>query len=316
MTTLALNATDLKGVYTALVTPMELKTKDSGDSTFSNPPIEWKKLNKLIEEQVRCGVTGVVPCGTTGQSATLSHDEHVKLALECVKIVNGRTQIIISAGSNSTQEAINLTNRIETGLNELGYDGATFLHVTGYYNCPPSSGIKAHYQALTQNFKSPKSNLIIYNVPSRTNCNISAETLIELATNEKIIGVKEVGGIEQAREVANATTNKDFNVLCGEDYEFAAMLKVGATGAITAAGNLAPSLLNQIYSFKREPEADNLQLALNEILDFIYMAKNPIPLCQALNSAIRLPLIKLDEVDSSFKALKKDNISINLDLFN
>lgn len=283
-----LTARDLTGVFTAVITPM-----------FNSGEIDFAKLEQLVEDQIAAGVAGVVPCGTTGQSATLTHEEHIDIAIRVAKQVKKRCKVIVSAGSNSTREAIHMSNQVEKAIGPV-----TLLHVTGYYNCPPQEGIRAHFETLADSLLHRESNIVIYNVPGRTACPITAETLIALSAHPQIIGVKEVSSVEQAVAVANATDSDSFRVLSGEDPLTAAMIAGGATGTISGAANLAPKALVDLVAAAMsgdEGRAAVIQRELEEAITYVYSVKNPIPLGFAFDSAVRLPLCFVPSLEQGLR---------------
>jgi 4-hydroxy-tetrahydrodipicolinate synthase len=287
---LALQANDLEGAFVALITPMTAKHE-----------VDFEKLTLLVNQLVKAGVAGVVPCGTTGQSATLTWKEHVQISQEVVNIVNGRCKTIIATGSNNTQEAVAASNAVEEALGPV-----TMLHVTGYYNCPPQAGLYKHYIHLVENLKYPESTVVVYNVPSRTACNIEAKTILRLAEHPQIIGVKEVASLEQAVEVATQTDRNSFRVLSGEDDLIAGMMEQGATGTISGSANLAPKLFVDLCELALKGDyaaAATVQARLAPLIRYVFCERNPIPLAHAFSTHLRLPLCPIEGVDSNFTAL-------------
>jgi 4-hydroxy-tetrahydrodipicolinate synthase len=296
-----MRSSKLKGTFVAVYTPF---LHDSLDS-----PVDEQKLSNHLEQLIDAGVTGIVACGTTAQSSALSHQEHVELACIVARLIKGRVSLIVGSGSNSTNEAIELSLRIEERVAKEGYhNGVTLLHVTGYYNCPPQNGLVKHFTSVAESLKLPDSDIVIYNVPSRTANNVQPETLAILADHPKIIGVKEVAGLESAWKTVCYTTGKDFAVTCGEDSLLAPMLELGAIGTISAAGNVAPKMFVDLVNgfFAGLVEGDftvsrALQLRLTEILKLVYLERNPIPLAHIFNSEVRSPLCKSEHVEKVFR---------------
>lgn len=280
----AIQVQELRGVYTALITPMH---KDGS--------IDYQKLDNLIDDQIKSGINGILACGTTGQSATLSHEEHADLAEYIFNYVNGRTRVMVSSGSNNTREAIFLSQEIESRIGP-----STFLHVTGYYNNPPQKGLVAHYNAVTEAVSSD-SNIILYNVPGRTKSNIEAETAITLAKNPKIIGVKEASGdLELVQRIIDRTDPNEFRVMSGEDNLVAKIIEIGGYGVISATANIAPKYFAEMTRTALEgnnEEANRMQEYIMPLVKAVFLAKNPIPLAHIFHTELRLPLIKLPEIN-------------------
>jgi 4-hydroxy-tetrahydrodipicolinate synthase len=271
---------ELQGCYTALITPMR-----------ENKYIDYKKLDRLIYDQVETSITGILACGTTGQSAALSHKEHVDLADHIFHYLDGRKQYIASAGSNSTREAIDLSNAIEERIGPT-----TFLHVTGYYNNPPQEGLLQHYRKIAKKIHKD-SNMILYNVPGRTSSNIEPETAIELAQNPKIIGIKEASGdMQQVERIIRKTDPKNFRVLSGEDNLVTKIIHEGGYGVISASANIAPEYfakLARLSLSEYDVEARVMQQRIIPLVNAVFSAKNPIPLAQMFETNVRLPLVNL-----------------------
>src|SRR5881296_2776778 len=207
------------GCMTALITP------------FAGGQVDQRALADLIEAQIAGGVHGVVPCGSTGEAATLTHDEHIAIVREVVRLVRGRVPVIAGTGSNSTGEAIRLTRAAQ----EAGADGA--LLISPYYNKPTQEGIYRHYVAVAEATKLP---LIVYNIPGRTASNITPETLGRLSRLPNIAGVKEASGsLAQVIEVI-AAAGPDFAVYSGDDILTLPIMAVGGKGVIAVGANLVP----------------------------------------------------------------------------
>jgi len=283
----AIPVSRLQGVYTALITPMK---KGNGISNS----IDFGKLEMLVEDQIKAGVHGLLACGTTGQSPTLSVSEQLDIISAVYGQINGRVQFMAGAGSNSTREAIDLSKRVEDRLD----DSVTLLHVTGYYNGPTQLGLQRHFQAVADAID-PKSNIILYNVPSRTNSDLSNTTVLELAKHKGIIGIKEAGdviargkAIEEAREFS---PNLKFRLLSGEDHLVAESMKFGSYGVISAAANVAPRLFKNITAnglLGHFTSADRDQRAAEPIVQATFSKKNPIPLAIMFNTELRLPMAR------------------------
>jgi len=282
---------ELQGAYVAIITPF----KHNGDGV--KPQIDYDKLDLLIEDQIKAGIGGIVAAGTTGQSATLTHEEHIDLVEFVFKGINGRTRFIPSAGSNSTYEAIDLSERI---TNRIG--PSTFLHVTGYYNNPPQEGLLAHYSAIASNIPS-ESNIILYNVPSRTCSNINKETVLTLSHNPKIIGIKQaIKDMDIIKHIAERTDPLSFRILSGEDGIVALMMQNGAYGVISASANVAPNYFLSIAKAGLKEDfktAFSIQEQIEPLVRVVFSEKNPIPLAYLFNTAVRLPLVDLGMIASA-----------------
>ena len=290
---------ELQGAYTALITPMH-----------ENGLIDYDKLFQLIDDQIEAGIDGLLACGTTGQSATLKHEEHVNLAERIFQYIGGRTRFIASAGSNCTDESIGLSKGIEDRIGPT-----TFLHVTGYYNNPPQEGLIDHYNAVADAI-SDQSNIILYNVPGRTSSNIESATAIALAQNPRIIGIKEASGdLSQVETIINTTDPENFRVLSGEDNIVADISQLGGYGVITASANIAPryfqNLVETAISGDHETAAE-LQANINSLVSAVFSAKNPIPLAHMFDTNLRLPLVKLPQIQQQIQETLSDYSSEEL----
>lgn len=270
-----------QGVYTALVTP------------FRSDEIDERALQELVELQISAGVQGLVPCGSTGESATLSHAEHRRVVEIVVKQTRGRVPVIAGTGSNSTTEAIALTLHAKAA----GADGA--LLISPYYNKPMQHGIVAHYAAIAEKTKLP---LIVYNIPGRTASNILPETLQKLAAIEHVVAVKEASGnLDQMAHVL-ALCPKSFAVLSGDDSLTLPLLALGGSGVISTSSNLVPSEMVEMWrAFERGDiaRAREIHFQLLPVFDVLFCETNPIPIKAALElrgvitNEIRLPLTPL-----------------------
>jgi 4-hydroxy-tetrahydrodipicolinate synthase len=267
-----------EGVMTALVTP------------FQNGEVDEKALGDLVELQIAAGVDGLVPCGSTGESATLSHAEHRRVMEVVVETAAGRVAVVAGTGSNSTQEAIALTGYAV----EAGADGA--LLISPYYNKPTQQGIVAHYQAVARETGLP---LLVYNIPGRTASNIQPATLARLAENEHVVGVKEsCGDLDQIAHVISSCPD-DFAVLSGDDCNVLPLMAIGGHGGISTTSNVAPTpMCELVRSFQSgdTKRARELHYELLPLFDALFCETNPIPVKAALalmgliGDEIRLPL--------------------------
>ncbi len=207
------------GSITALITP------------FKNGEIDWRAFENLIEWQIEKGTHALVPCGTTGESPTLSHDEHMAIVERCVDVVKGRIPIIAGSGSNSTREAIKLTQHAK----KSGVDAA--LIVTPYYNKPTQAGMYEHYRAIHDEVQMP---IIIYNIPGRCVVDMDMETMARLAELPNIIGVKDAAGDLARPLLTRHVIGENFCQLSGDDATTAAFLAQGGVGSISVVSNIAP----------------------------------------------------------------------------
>jgi len=269
-----------EGVHTALVTPFR----------ESDGSVDEAALRELVERQVAAGVDGLVPCGSTGESATLSHAEHRRVVEVVVEAARGRVQVIAGTGSNNTREAIELTRHAK----EAGADGA--LLISPYYNKPTQAGIVAHYTAVARECGFP---LVVYNIPGRTASNILPETLARLADVEQIVGVKEAcGDLHQMSRAINACP-EGFTFLAGDDALTLPLLAIGGHGVITTVGNLVPAEMAELVRAFRGGDVARARAVHDRILplvDAVFCETNPIPVKAAvamqglISEGIRLPL--------------------------
>jgi 4-hydroxy-tetrahydrodipicolinate synthase len=274
-----------EGVFTALVTP------------FRDGEVDEPALRELVELQVAAGVDGVVPCGSTGEAATLSHAEHGRVVQIVVEAARRRIRVLAGTGSNNTRESIELTRHAKT----VGADGA--LLISPYYNKPTQEGIVAHYTAIAHDTGFP---LVVYNIPGRTASNILPATLARLADVEHIVGVKEsCGDIAQISE-AIAECPESFTFLSGDDALTLPMLAVGGRGVISTISNLAPrEVLEMVRCFQAGDAGRALKLhqRLLPLIRALFCETNPIPVKAALvlqgriRDEIRLPLTRLSQAN-------------------
>ena len=270
-----------KGSFVAIVTP------------FKNGKVDYDTFKKLIEFQIKEGTNGIVPCGTTGESATLSHQEHEEVIKFTIDTVAKRVPVIAGTGSNSTIEALKLTRSAK----DMGADAA--LLISPYYNKPTQKGIYEHYKYLNDNVDIP---MIIYNVPGRTSSNIKAETTVELSTLKNMAGVKEASGnIVQVSKIAR-DAQKGFCILSGDDALTFPKVCSGAHGVISVSANIVPAKMAKMVALTLEgklEEARAIHLELLEINTQLFMETNPIPVKEALGlmkmiePEFRLPLTNI-----------------------
>jgi len=266
------------GSIVAIVTP------------FRNGKLDERAFGDLIEWQIANGTNGIVPCGTTGESATLTHDEHHRVVRLTVEVAKGRVPVIAGTGSNSTDEAISLTRHAK----DAGADGA--LLITPYYNKPTQEGLYRHYKAVAEAVDMP---LVLYNIPGRTGVNMLPATVARLAVMKNIVGIKEgSGSVQQASDIAQACGDR-LIVLSGDDPLTLPMMAVGAKGVITVTANVMPKEMAQLVaSFRagRIDEARRIHFALSALFAALFYETNPIPVKEALgmmgkiDPELRLPM--------------------------
>ncbi len=286
----------IHGSIVAIVTP------------FKNGTVDEDALRELIEFQIENGTHGIVPCGTTGESPTLSHEEHEYVIEVTVQAVNKRVPVIAGTGSNSTKEAIRLTRFAK----EIGADAA--LVVVPYYNKPTQEGLYQHFKQIASQVDIP---IILYNIPGRSGVNLAPETMARLASDFKnIIGVKEAAGsMPQASKILDLC-GMDFILLSGEDALNYPLLTIGGKGFITVTANIAPNDVAEVYnSFSRGDidRARDLHYKLMPLNKALFIETNPIPIKAALSMMdkikyeYRLPLCKMSETNyEKLKSALKD----------
>ena len=276
----------LQGSLVALVTPL-----------LKNGDVDYESLSSLLDWHIANETDGIVSVGTTGESATLNVKEHIEVIDYSVKYVQNRIPVIAGTGANSTDEAIELS--LEAKLKGADY----VLLVTPYYNKPNQKGLLAHYEKIANNVDIKQ---ILYNVPSRTACDLKPETISILSKHKNIVGLKEaVDDIERIKELVKISNNSsDFAILSGDDPTFMNALIEGAHGVISVAANVIPKSISQICKLIREDnivEAKTLNEFNNNIYRLLFVESNPIPVKWMLTkmgmieNSIRLPLIELDE---------------------
>lgn len=274
----------IEGSIVAIVTP------------FKNGSIDENALSSLVELQVESGTHGIVPCGTTGESPTLSHEEHKRVIEITVEAVGRRIPVIAGTGSNSTEEALSLTKFAK----KAGADAA--LLVVPYYNKPTQEGLYQHFKAIALSCDFP---IILYNIPGRSGVNMAPETVARLARDFKnIIGIKEASGSVQQASKILSLTGPDFILLSGEDALNFPILAIGGKGYISVTANIAPRELAELYnSFLRGDisAARNLHYKLHELNEAMFIETNPIPVKTALfllgkiENEFRLPLCPMSK---------------------
>jgi len=274
-----------EGVLPAIITPF------FRDSSMS---LDLEGLESNIESLLQRGVHGIVPCGSTGESATLTFEEHETVIAKTVEVVDGRVPVLAGTGSNSTAEAMRLTRSAK----DAGADGA--LIISPYYNKPNRSGLIKHFTKLAD-LDLP---IVIYNVPGRTAQNLQPDLVAELAEHPNIVGIKEASGdITQISRIIEETQDEDFSVLSGDDAMTLPILAIGGGGVISVAANVVPGLMVEMYeSFSAGDlaQAQDLHYILSPLMRAMFIDTNPIPVKKAVEllgmaaGPVRLPLDELD----------------------
>ena len=280
-----------QGSIPALITP------------FKNGNIDYESFYKIIEWSLSEGSHGFVPCGTTGESPTLSHQEHIKVVDECVRIVDKRVPVIAGTGSNNTVEAIEFTNHAE----KSGADAA--LVVTPYYNKPTQEGLQAHFKKIAESTSLP---IIIYNIPGRSIVDMTIDTMSVLSNISNIVGVKDATNDLFRPLLTQTKIQKDFCYLSGEDGTALAYLAQGGQGCISVTANIAPKLCSDMQNLWRERKinlAQDINIKLSKIHHVLFVESSPGPvkyaaeLLNLCSAETRLPLVPIKD---STKALVKE----------
>jgi 4-hydroxy-tetrahydrodipicolinate synthase len=271
------------GAFTALVTP------------FKKGAVDYDALADFVEFQITEGISGVVPCGTTGESSTLSHEEHHRVVEFVVKEVRGRVPVIAGAGSNCTAEAVSLAAHAK----EVGADAA--LLITPYYNKPTQEGLFLHFSEVARLVKIP---IILYNVPSRTSVNMLPQTVVRLSSIANIIGIKEAtGDLKQISEIIEKVGD-DFVILSGDDFTTLPILSVGGKGVISVHSNIAPKDVTEMvraYLADDRTRSAELHYKLLPLARAMFIETSPVPakaalsLMNKMDPDVRLPLAPLSE---------------------
>ena len=288
------------GAGVAIVTPFK-----------ANREVNYEKFAELIEDQIAGGTDAIIVCGTTGESSTLTHEEHLDVIKFCAQQVAGRIPVVAGTGSNCTETAIYLSTEAE----KFGVDG--LLLVTPYYNKATQNGLYAHFKAIADSVKLP---CILYNVPSRTGCNIAPETAVRLCTEvENIVGIKEASGnISQITKLMSLANGK-VDLYSGNDDQIVPLLALGGKGVISVLSNVAPRQTHEICAkFFAGDVAGSCaeQLRVIPLYDALFCEVNPIPVKMALNlmgkevGSLRPPLTDMEEenVAKLEKAMKEYGI--------
>ena len=272
-----------KGAFTALVTP------------FSDGQIDTQALRDHVDFQIEKGIDGLVPCGTTGEASTLSHDEHVEAVRITVEHAAGRVPVIAGSGSNTTAEALELTKRVkETGANAC-------LMITPYYNKPTQEGLFQHFSTIAEKVDIP---IILYNVPGRTGINMLPDTVARLAAVPNIVGLKDAAADLKQTSFTRQLVPDDFVILSGEDTLVYPLMAVGASGVISVTSNILPGEMAELC--RRFLGGDvtgtaELHHRLLPICDAMFVETNPIPVKAALammgriENELRLPMVPISD---------------------
>lgn len=274
-----------RGIYTALVTP------------FRDEEVDWSAVGVLIDRQIAAGVDGVVPCGSTGESATLTHDEQRRMVDAVVRHVDGRCRVLAGTGSSSTADAIEMTRHAA----DVGADGA--LIVAPYYNRPSREGLFRHYSAIAEAVDLP---IILYNVPARCGVDLGNETILRLGeTHGNIVAVKDAsGGVNRVTELLDRS---DMAVFSGDDSLTLPMMALGAVGVISVIANLVPSWMKDLVDaaaagdFRKAREFHRKSCLLADAIG--ELGPNPVPIKTAmaarglLSAAFRLPLCPMSDAN-------------------
>ena len=290
-----------KGSIVALITP------------FKNNKLDEDCYISLIHHHLKSGTSGLVPAGTTGESPTLSHDEHQKVIELCINESNGKIPVIAGTGSNSTKEAISLTKHAE----KVGADGA--LVVTPYYNKPTQEGLYQHYKAINDSCGIP---IIIYNIPSRSVIDMTVDTMARLFELKNIAGVKDATGNLDRATLQKEKMGNEFILLTGEDGNVLEFNKRGGIGCISVTANIAPKLCSDFQNFSKSKNSNEIKEAerINDLLQPVHKAlfieSNPSPvkyaakLLNLCSDDVRLPLVQV--MDSTKETIKKALMSAKL----
>ena len=280
---------------------------------YDNEEVNYDKLGELLEEQIARGTDAIIICGTTGEASTLTHEEHLAVIKYAVEKVNHRVPVIAGTGSNATDTAIYLSTEAEK------YGADALLLVTPYYNKATQKGLKLHFSKIAESVKLP---IILYNVPSRTGCNLQPETIVWLAEHvENIVGVKEASGnISQVAKLMSLAKG-NVELYSGNDDQIVPIMALGGSGVISVLSNVAPELAHDIATTYLEGDVKKsckLQLQAIELIDALFCEVNPIPVKTALNlmgkevGPLRAPLCTMEAANEEKlrKALVNSGIAV------
>lgn len=276
------------GAGVAIITPFTKEGK-----------VNYPALKTILEYQIAHGTDAIVICGTTGESATLSHEEHTEAIRFTVETVAHRIPVIAGTGSNDTAYALHLSNEAE----KIGVDG--LLMVTPYYNKASQAGLIKHYTYLADRVSTP---IIIYNVPSRTGCDVKPETYAELSKHKMIYAAKEASGNISSIAKTISLCEKDFTIYSGNDDQITAIMSLGGKGVISVLSNVAPQVAHDIAASALAGDFEQsrkLQIEYLELCNALFMDVNPIPVKQAMNmmgfaaGPLRMPLCEMNEANTA-----------------
>ena len=274
------------GAGVAIITPFTKEGK-----------VNYPALKTILEYQIAHGTDAIIICGTTGESATLSHEEHTEAIRFTVETVAHRIPVIAGTGSNDTAYALHLSNEAE----KIGVDG--LLMVTPYYNKASQAGLIKHYTYLADRVSTP---IIIYNVPSRTGCDVKPETYAELSKHKMIYAAKEASGNISSIAKTISLCEKDFTIYSGNDDQITAIMSLGGKGVISVLSNVAPQVAHDIAASALAGDFEQsrkLQIEYLELCNALFMDVNPIPVKQAMNmmgfdaGPLRMPLCEMNEAN-------------------
>ena len=276
------------GAGVAIITPFTKEGK-----------VNYPALKTILEYQIAHGTDAIVICGTTGESATLSHEEHTEAIRFTVETVAHRIPVIAGTGSNDTAYALHLSNEAE----KIGVDG--LLMVTPYYNKASQAGLIKHYTYLADRVSTP---IIIYNVPSRTGCDVKPETYAELSKHKMIYAAKEASGNISSIAKTISLCEKDFTIYSGNDDQITAIMSLGGKGVISVLSNVAPQVAHDIAAAALAGDFEQsrkLQIEYLQLCNALFMDVNPIPVKQAMNmmgfeaGPLRMPLCEMNEANTA-----------------
>ncbi len=289
-----------KGAGVALVTPMK-----------EDLSVDYDKLEELVEFHIKNGTDSIIICGTTGEAATQSHEEHLATVKACVEFTKKRIPVIAGTGSNCTETAIYLSQKAE----EYGADG--LLVVSPYYNKATQKGLVGHFSAVADSVKLP---IILYNVPSRTGCNIQPQTVAELVKNvDNIVGIKEASGdISQVANIMQLTDGK-IDLYSGNDDQIVPVLSLGGLGVISVLSNVAPKETHDIVAKYLDGDVKgslDMQLKYLPLIHTLFSEVNPIPVKKALNlmgmnvGTLRMPLTEMSSEKAALLEAEMKKVGI------
>lgn len=289
------------GAGVALATPFKQNTLE----------VDYERLEKLIEFQIENGTDSIIICGTTGESSTLTHEEHLEVIAQCCSMVKGRIPVVAGTGSNCTQTAVYLSKEAQ----KVGADG--ILVVTPYYNKATQNGLIAHYTEIAKSTDLP---MIMYNVPSRTGCNLLPKTVAALVKNvDNIVAIKEASGnISQVADVMHETQG-DIDLYSGNDDQIVPILSLGGKGVISVLSNVVPRETHEIVAKYFEgdvEESRRLQMKYLPLAHALFSEVNPIPVKKALElmgfveNALRAPMTEMEPANAKILKAEMEKLGI------